>query len=209
MSYRPFFGRRYLCGGEIDTSTPTPPTDIPTPVLPTEPLSPASLDDSPVPPASLNQIVFASRNSIYTVDVSSRKLTKLAHVDEQVCCPVWSPNRQKIAVAIQWGMYHGVYVINFDGSDLKRLAYIRRTDGGRPSLAPVWSEDSQQIDFVYGAYGYGGINSVTSPDGKQLAFVESWIENHQTVGELYVKNIDGTNETQFTTALPAIFGIDW
>jgi len=103
----------------------------------------------------MGKIVFASGNNIFTVDVNNQELTGLAQLDqEQLCCPRWSPDRQEIAFAIRWGMYHGVYVMNADGTDLKRLAYIRRNDGDRPPLAPVWSEDSQRIDFVYGVYGY-------------------------------------------------------
>jgi Tol biopolymer transport system component len=76
-------------------------------------------------------------------------------------------------------------------------------------MSPVWSQDGQQIDFVYGAYGYAGLNEDTSPDGQRIAFVVSRIENDQSVSELYVKNADGAEVTKLTTAPSAIWGIDW
>jgi Tol biopolymer transport system component len=124
-----------------------------------------------------------------------------------LCCPRWSPDRQKIAFAIGWGMYYGVYVVNADGSNLSRLTYIRRNSGEGPPLVPVWSQDGQQIDFVYGAYEYVGEDS--SPDGQRIAFVVTRMENDRSVGELYVKNADGTNVTKLTTSPLNIWGIDW
>jgi Tol biopolymer transport system component len=156
-----------------------------------------------------SKVVFASGGNIYTIDINNNELTRVAHVGFPLCCPRWSPDRQKIAFAIGCCMYHGVYVVDADGSNLKRLTYIQRTEGDSPPLSPVWSEDSQHIDFVYGAYGYGGLKEVTSPDGQYIAFVVSRYENDRRVSELYVKNADGIGVPKLITTAGSIWGIDW
>ena len=106
------------------------------------------------------------------------------------------------------GAFLGLYVVNADGSSLTRLTYIRRTtDGEGPTLVPVWSQDGRQVDLAPGAYGY--VDEDSSPDGQRAAFVVSRIENHELVGDLYVKNADGTDVTKLTTNPPRIWGIDW
>lgn len=161
------------------------------------------------PAGDLNKIVFASGGDIYTVDAETYEMTRLARLDELLCCPTWSPDRRQIAFAIASGMSHGVYVMDADGGNLRRLAYVQRTDGDRPPLSPVWSPDGGQIDFVYGAYGYGGQQEASSPGGEQLAFVTTRVENDRLVYELYVKNADGTGERLLVTDPRGIGGIDW
>jgi WD40 repeat protein len=152
-----------------------------------------------------SKIVFASDNNIYSVGVNTKELTKLAQIDEVLCCPRWSPGRQKIAFAIGWGMHYGVYEMNADGGNLRRLTYTRRNDGEGPPLIPVWSQDGQQVDFVYGNTWFVGED--TSPDGQRIAFVVRAVENDNPVTELYVKNTDGTDVAKLTTPLN-IRGID-
>ena len=54
--------------------------------------------------------------------------------------PAWSPDGSKIAYA-SWGTDPGIYVINADGSQ------ARRVWTGQDSRAPVWSPDGQRIAF--------------------------------------------------------------
>ena len=191
------------------TTTPTPIFTAPTLTSLTS-ATEARTMITPSPESSIpSKVVFASGSNIYTVDVKNNKLAKLVEVNEQLCCPSWSPDRQKIAFGIGGGMHHGVYVVDADGSNLKRLIYIRRLDGDRPPLSPVWAEDSQHIDFVYGAYGYGGLNEVASPDGQYIAFVSTRSENEQLVYELYVKNAEDAGVPKLITATQIIWGIDW
>jgi hypothetical protein len=42
-----------------------------------------------------------------------------------------------------------------------------------------------------------------------VAYVEPWVENQQSVGQIYVKKVDGTQVTTVTTIMPIIAGIDW
>lgn len=70
---------------------------------------------------------------------------KLAAIDEIPCCPRWSPDGQKIAFAIGLGNYKGIYVVNRDGRNLKRLVYIRRAEGDSPPIMPTWTDDSQHV----------------------------------------------------------------
>ena len=186
-------------GESLKPPAPIPPTDTPTP---------ETAQPQP-PPGNLSKIVLASGSRIYTLDVDTHQLTMLAEVDHEVlCCPTWSPNRQKVAFAIASGMYHAVYVVDADGSNLKSLTFVQRTDGDRPPLSPVWSEDGQHIDFVYGAYGYGGLDQATSPDGRRMAYVVTRVENDRLVYELYVKNADGTQVTKLPSPT-RLAGIDW
>jgi hypothetical protein len=190
-----------------EPATPTPTPVPPTPVTPTDTSMPETVQPQLVS-SNLNKIVFASNDNIFIVNVDNKELTRLAQVDhEMLCCARWSPDRQKIAFAIGAGQYYGLYVVNAGGSNLTRLTYIMRHDGEGPTLVPVWSQDGRQVDLVPGDYGY--VDEDSSPDGQRVAFVVSRVENRELVGDLYVKNADGTDVTKLTTNPLRIWGIDW
>ncbi len=159
-------------------------------------------------PSNASKIAFASDSIIYTIDADDGELTPVAQVEgEMLCCPRWSPDRQQIGFGIGGGNYFGVYVVNADGSGLKNLTYVRRTDGDRPPLVPVWSPDGQQIEVVDGTWSL--VEEDSSPDGQRIAFVGYEPEYHREVADLYVKNADGTDVTKLTTDPLRIWGIDW
>jgi Tol biopolymer transport system component len=130
--------------------------------------------------------------------------------------PTWSPDGRQIAfISTRYGNQE-IYVMNADGTELKRL-----TKTSLDEWAPDWSPDGKRIVFVYGPLAKEEqqiylINSdgsnrsqVTpvstdytspdwSPDGKQIAF-ESFQDKSQ---QIYVINIDGSNLTKLTN-IPA------
>jgi TolB protein len=133
--------------------------------------------------------------------------------------PVWSPNGRKIAFMRAWGSDGDIYVMNADGSGLRRLT---RTPGPGWTWLPIWSPSGRKILFgkiaasfrpdrkphyvdrpevwVMNADGSGqrrlasGQPSAWSPDGRKIAFTGAGIPG------IYVMNADGTGQRRLTTA---------
>jgi Tol biopolymer transport system component len=70
-----------------------------------------------------------------------------------------------------------VWVVNADGSDLKRLTELRKPILAGYNIAPAWS-----------------------PDGTRIAFFAGSGANYAETGHLYVMNADGTEVTQLAPA---------
>lgn len=106
----------------------------------------------------------------------------------------------------------GIFVINSDGTNVKRIAY----DFPRGELIlPSWSPDSQKIVFTKNGLinimdadgsnmtstGQQGIYARWSPDGKYIAFLSNRAEDlflDMKLDHIYVMDVDGTNVTQLT-----------
>ena len=151
-----------------------------------------------------NRIAYSTRAKPETIGVGGSNVGNgvlaLAHLDgaqEEVIQggihgdnPQWSPDGSKLLFAHQGGYLHeggGLFVINVDGSGLKRL-----TD--TYGLDPAWSQDGSEIAYVDPASPvdlYGGIgivdaegtnrrtvvpldsgNPTWSPDGTAIAFTQ-------------------------------------
>lgn len=117
--------------------------------------------------------------------------------------PAWSPDARRIAFSNR----DGIYVINVDGSGLRRLT----NDGGEPA----WSPDGSRIAFVSSITGNldihviqadgsgsrrltnnpaGDVSPMWSPDGTRIAFTREssgW-------DDLYLMNSDGSNPIRLT-----------
>ena len=132
------------------------------------------------------------RIKIYTLDLSAGRVTALTAAgewnDEQ---PRWSPDGQRIAFKSTRGGSYNLYVMNADGSNLRRL-----TDHAGNDHDPAWLPDGESMVFTSdrdrGAGRYdlyrlwladGSIERLTnffqgyafmpnvSPDGNWVAFV--------------------------------------
>jgi Tol biopolymer transport system component len=129
--------------------------------------------------------------------------------------PVWSPDGKKIAFRSGREGSGEIYVVNADGSGLRRLTRNPASDGG-----PMWSPDGRKILFqrfrggnsdiyVMNADG-GGQRNLTpevrpariardssptwSPDGRRIAFVSE----RDNTREIYVMNADGSRKRNLT-----------
>ena len=132
--------------------------------------------------------------------------------------PVWSPDGRTIAFVRTWGNDGDIYVMNADGSGLRRLT---RNDGPGWAWFPMWSPNSRKLAFhrvqpppkppyrtgwtsevwIMNADGSGqrrlarGFPSAWSPDGQKITFTEG-------LGEpgLYVMNADGSRQRRLTNS---------
>ena len=95
--------------------------------------------------------------------------------------PTWSPDGSKLAFV---GDLNGVrrreiFVVNADGSGLAQLT--TNVQLGSDSFGPIYSLD---------------LNPSWSPDGSRIAFSSD--RNGQSNAEIYVMNVDGTNQLRLT-----------
>ena len=112
--------------------------------------------------------------------------------------PSWSPDGQHIAFSSKRDGDFEIYVMEADGSNLRRLTENEAWDGG-----PSWSPDGQHIAFSAGSDIYvmdadgrnqrrltenGGSDPSWSPDGQHIAFVSDRDGN----AEIYVMDLAGT-----------------
>jgi Tol biopolymer transport system component len=127
---------------------------------------------------------------LYVVDVAGGRLRRVTPRGVGAYEVNWSPDGKQI---LFWGE-RGVYVVNRDGSSLRRIA---------TGITPAWSPDGTRIayatridDWLYVVRGDGrrlrklsrGANPAWSPDGRQLAFeceVRGW-------SRICVINVDGS-----------------
>jgi TolB protein len=128
---------------------------------------------------------------LFVVDVESLDVTQLTDDETyQDQDPDWSPDGKTIAFMRNADTYPSIYLIDADGTDLRRLTESKHGDS-----SPAWSPDGEQIAFVrdlnqeslfdvfvMAADGTGvrqiadggGVlqppEPVWSPDGDQIAF---------------------------------------
>jgi WD40 repeat protein len=175
--------------------------------------------------ASSSAGVAANTSDIYVMNADGTNKTRITKTPEtSESWPTWSPDSKKIAFTrgvtrvVKGGMvqYAAIFVINADGSDLRKLTGISTP---LPVLA-VWSPDGKKIAFTVGAPHYdiylmnadgsdlrnltktvpdfvdSVIEPMFSPNGKKIAFICA-CEGY-THSDIYVINIDGTGLTRLT-----------
>ena len=171
------------------------------------------------------EVVFTSnqtangRNDIFLLDRRGtvHNLTNHPATDEWAR---WSPDGKRIAFGSDRDGVFEVYVMNADGSDVRRL-----TDPPKLGRYPSWSPDGTQIIFRSGidvaiidadrsgpaialtqelAPGFAQMPAI-SPDGKSVAFM-SFREGYCAVFRM---TIDGDDEVNLTPKNPADAASRW
>lgn len=127
--------------------------------------------------------------------------------------PALSPDGSKIVYCSQREtLYSQIYVMNSDGTALKRLTDIRSGD----ACGPVWSPDGKKIAYyafantqpsrnpeIWVMDGEGanpkkltdhGMDPSWSPDGRQIAFAS----HRDGIFQIYAMNADGSNVRRLT-----------
>jgi WD40 repeat protein len=152
-----------------------------------------------------------SRSGIWVMNADGSEQTQLTPPPgmepAQDIQPQWSPDGTQIAFASTRVGTWNVWVINADGSGLRRVTDFLSND-------PAWSPDGRHLAYVgLNAIGVvdtdgGNAHAITgpggwagapswSPDGNRLAFNRN--DDRGYPGELYLVNADGTNETRLTS----------
>ena len=163
--------------------------------------------------APAQRIAFANWATISVINVDGTGRTRLIDDEGQgwtYMSPAWSPDGSKIAFGSSRDGGWDIYVINADGSGLRRL-----TNHGARDDSPAWSPDGTKIAFTSARDGDfeihvmnvdgSGVRRVTdhpaqdgdpswSPDGNRIAFTS----DRDGFNEIYVINADGTGTQRLT-----------
>ena len=172
------------------------------------PPPPDTLPPLPPPAAGLSQVAFHSPYGavmVITADKINENLRTLTSGPNDFSA-AWSPDGTKLAFQSDRGQNdRDIYVMNWDGSGLTRLANGPATD-----MDPAWSPDGARIAFrrngsihVMNADGSGATRiSVAgsdshpswSPDGTRIVFASA----RSGTNAIYVMNTDGSGLVQLT-----------
>lgn len=159
-------------------------------------------------------------NKLYRLDLARNITHKLSDQPVIACCPKWSPDGSRIAFLSVDESAAKIFLVDDDGSHLRRLTGEKSTNEGDPS----WSPDGSQIAFVFvslytsrsGIFiadvASGGTHALTeafandfapvwSPDGTRILFASdlsadgvSRLED----AELFDVRPDGSDRRQIT-----------
>ncbi|PKO14468.1 MAG: hypothetical protein CVU39_14535 [Chloroflexi bacterium HGW-Chloroflexi-10] len=148
---------------------------------------------------------------IYRMNADGSNQTRLTHFQADDYCPSWSGDGQKIAFTSNRDGNDEIYMMNADGSDQTRLT----NNQGRDSY-PDWSPDGQKIVFQsFSGDSNMGIYLMNADGGEIKCLVDHkgddsspiWMSGGQKIAfisnrdgneEIYVMNIDGSDQTRLT-----------
>lgn len=160
--------------------------------------------------------------NLFVANIDGAEMKQLTDSGESIHHPRWSPDGKSILFTCAEDPLDqtkgGLFLIEPTGSNLRKIL----ENITRYGIEPSWSPDGKKIAFNYDFEDKGaddiyimnvdgsGLKRVTnsvyddrmpvfSPDGKQILFVSYRHPDPLAKGaELYVINIDGTNERQVT-----------
>jgi Tol biopolymer transport system component len=104
---------------------------------------------------------------------------EVRRVVEEGADPDWSPQGGRIAFVRQRGVTSGLFVVNRDGTGLRRLFVT----GANSLHSPAWSPDGRRIAFVKDGNGLYTLSLVSGARPSKLMGV--WCPNCSDIGTLY------------------------
>jgi hypothetical protein len=96
-----------------------------------------------------DQIVYADVYGLFVQSADGQDRYQLTH-DNKDISPAWSPDGQRVAFVRRQHDHWEVYIVDADGSNLRRLTTTPLRPDGVPanSVSPAWSPDGNYIAFL-------------------------------------------------------------
>ena len=108
---------------------------------------------------------------LYTLDIRTRKRTRLTRGKSVEASPCWSPDGKSIAYVSDEGGNPRIYISNANGGNRRRLPSI-----GRDAVTPDWSGDNKIVyaSRVGGVYNLGVYDMTTGKNTQITKSSGSW-----------------------------------
>lgn len=128
----------------------------------------------------VRQLVYEARVNghvdIFLLDVDHRLVYNLTNNPGDDSRPAWSPDGSKIAFESWRNVVRAVYVMDADGTNVRRVS----ADAGASEYDPQWTLDGSSVVFRSYRRHFGGETTVTvyraSPDGSHLQMIDPSFE---------------------------------
>lgn len=160
-----------------------------------------------------DKVVFAHQGAVYVCNADGSDLTRLTDIDvnnDYGLNPCWSPDGTKIAYVMGYGTPNaGIYIMNADGGNQHFV-----TNGWNPSFSPdgakiVYESAGTVLNSALQVINIDGTGATRladgstpdwSPDGARIYYCVRFPSTY-ALGEIYVMNSDGSNQTKLTTTI--------